>query len=106
MSYCGYYYSAELKDQVWPGSCIACSFSSNEYVSAYCGTRCFSYPMAFNVRDKDHVIWRVWDPGSNLSGRINRLRNNSEDGGWAVLGEDINKRERVRQEMDLKKNKI
>ena len=44
------YYSAELKERVWPSSCIACSFSSNEYVSAYCGTRCFSCPIAFEVR--------------------------------------------------------
>ena len=102
VSSCGYFCSAELKDRVWPCSSIACS-SSGASVSACCVATSFYGPMAFQVRDTDHVSWRVWDPGSNLSGRINRLRNNSEDGGWAVLGRDINKRERVRQEMDLKK---
>ena len=43
--------------------------------------------MAFQVRAANHVIWRVWDPGSALSGEINRLQNDKEDGGWASLGE-------------------
>ena len=86
-SYCGYYHSAELKDQVWPCSYIACSYSSNAYVSAYSGATSFPCPMAFQVGATNDVIWKVWDPGSALSGEINRLRNDKEDGGWASLGE-------------------
>ena len=86
VSYCEYYYSAELKDRVWPCSCIACSYSSNAYVSAYCGKSSFSCPMAFQVRATNHVIWRVLDPGSALSGEINRLRNDKKDG-CTSLGE-------------------
>ena len=33
------------------------------------------------------VIWKVWDPGSALSGEINKLRKEKKDGGWASLGE-------------------
>ena len=86
MSSCGYFCSAELKDRVRPCSSIACS-SSGAYVSAYCVATSFSCPMSFQVRATDHVIWKVWDPGSALSKRINRLRNNSEDEGCAGLGE-------------------
>ena len=87
VSYCGYYYSAGLKDQVWPCSYIACSYSSNAYVSAYSGATSFPCPMAFQVGATNDVIWKVWDPGSALSGEINRLQNDKEDGGWASLGE-------------------
>ena len=68
----------------------ASSFSSSgASVFSYSGEYSFSCSIAFEVSAnvKRHMIREIWDPGSALGEKINRMRDGKEAGALASLGE-------------------
>ena len=67
---------------------LECSYSSGFETSAFSsyGASMFSYSGGYSfycskVSVKSHMIKEVWDPGSALGEKINRMRDGKEAGG-------------------------